>query len=198
MVLYRSLPSKPNALAPSRRCISKHVQDGDLADASRWSCAPKLGGACTIAYDLGEIYSIFELRLGGCQQCSSIGLDIVSNRRIFCFFVDLNRSSGTRCTRIAGFTLLFVSTQGSAWATGVCRSPWYVAVCELSPSPRGKTFTKTKVEKATRSICLLIVEFRNMTYAPRIASVRLSNVPRNDSNEDRRCFRERRLCHNLD
>lgn len=33
-------------------------------DTSRWSCAPKLGGTCTISYDLGAVRDIYELRLG--------------------------------------------------------------------------------------------------------------------------------------
>lgn len=50
-------------------------KDGDLAETSRWSCSPQLGGECTISYDLGEEYSFQELRLGeavttGVMQCS--------------------------------------------------------------------------------------------------------------------------------
>lgn len=44
--------------------FSWNLQDGDLAEASRWACAPKLGGECTISYDLGAVRIISELRLG--------------------------------------------------------------------------------------------------------------------------------------
>lgn len=40
------------------------LQDGDLSAASRWSCALKLGGECTISYDLRTAYDLDELRLG--------------------------------------------------------------------------------------------------------------------------------------
>lgn len=33
-------------------------------DTSRWSCAPKLGGTCTISYDIGAVSDTHELRLG--------------------------------------------------------------------------------------------------------------------------------------
>eukprot|EP00752_Nemacystus_decipiens_P014960 g13319.t1 len=44
-------------------CTAALTRDGDLAETSRWSCSPKLGGECTISYDLGEEYSFQELRL---------------------------------------------------------------------------------------------------------------------------------------
>eukprot|EP00903_Cladosiphon_okamuranus_P018636 g17153.t1 len=44
-------------------CTAALTRDGDLADKSRWSCSPQLGGECTITYDLGEEYSFQELRL---------------------------------------------------------------------------------------------------------------------------------------
>lgn len=43
------------------------LQDGDLSAASRWSCAPKLGGECSISYDLGTVYDLDEVRLGESQ-----------------------------------------------------------------------------------------------------------------------------------
>ena len=42
------------------------TQDGDLTEASRWSCAPKLGGECSVSYDLGSVRDLSQLRLGAC------------------------------------------------------------------------------------------------------------------------------------
>lgn len=39
-------------------------QDGDESAESRWSCAPSLGGSCSISYDLGATRDLSELRLG--------------------------------------------------------------------------------------------------------------------------------------
>lgn len=47
-------------------------KDGDLAETSRWSCSPKLGGECTISYDLGEEYSFQELRLGEAEATDQL------------------------------------------------------------------------------------------------------------------------------
>ncbi|CAM9878861.1 unnamed protein product [Ectocarpus sp. 12 AP-2014] len=44
-------------------CVVDNTRDGDLSTASRWSCAPTLGGECTISYDLGTAYDLDELRL---------------------------------------------------------------------------------------------------------------------------------------
>eukprot|EP00752_Nemacystus_decipiens_P006549 g5897.t1 len=44
-------------------CTAALTRDGDLSEGSRWSCAPKLGGPCTISYDLGAGYNLEELRL---------------------------------------------------------------------------------------------------------------------------------------
>ncbi|CAN0364261.1 unnamed protein product [Ectocarpus sp. 8 AP-2014] len=44
-------------------CVADNTRDGDLSTASRWSCAPTLGGECTISYDLGTAYDLDELRL---------------------------------------------------------------------------------------------------------------------------------------
>ena len=48
-------------LTPFRVC---HLQDDEMADWSRWSCAPKLGGACSISYTFGMALDLSELRLG--------------------------------------------------------------------------------------------------------------------------------------
>ncbi|CAN0303751.1 unnamed protein product, partial [Ectocarpus sp. 12 AP-2014] len=42
---------------------SNLLQDGDVSDESRWSCAPSLGGTCSISYNLGAVYDLSELRL---------------------------------------------------------------------------------------------------------------------------------------
>lgn len=34
-----------------------------MSEGSRWSCAPKLGGPCSISYDLGAEYNFEQLRL---------------------------------------------------------------------------------------------------------------------------------------
>ncbi|CAN0405209.1 unnamed protein product, partial [Ascophyllum nodosum] len=44
-------------------CTAALTRDGDLAADSRWSCAPSLGGECTISYDLGVVRDLSELRL---------------------------------------------------------------------------------------------------------------------------------------
>ncbi|CAN0361959.1 unnamed protein product, partial [Ectocarpus sp. 8 AP-2014] len=44
-------------------CVADNTRDGDLSKASRWSCAPTLGGECTISYNLGTAYDLDELRL---------------------------------------------------------------------------------------------------------------------------------------
>ncbi|CAM9252697.1 unnamed protein product, partial [Ectocarpus sp. 12 AP-2014] len=44
-------------------CVVDNTRDGDLSTASRWSCAPTLGGECTIWYDLGTAYDLDELRI---------------------------------------------------------------------------------------------------------------------------------------
>ncbi|CAN0504528.1 unnamed protein product, partial [Ectocarpus sp. 12 AP-2014] len=45
-------------------CTAALTRDGDMSEGSRWSCAPELGGLCSIFYDLGAEYSIDELQLG--------------------------------------------------------------------------------------------------------------------------------------
>lgn len=35
-----------------------------MSEGSRWSCAPKLGGECSISYDLGAVRDLSQLRLG--------------------------------------------------------------------------------------------------------------------------------------
>eukprot|EP00752_Nemacystus_decipiens_P014959 g13318.t1 len=44
-------------------CTASNTQDGDMADNSRWSCAPKLGGKCSISYTFGMALDLSELRL---------------------------------------------------------------------------------------------------------------------------------------
>eukprot|EP00903_Cladosiphon_okamuranus_P020463 g18782.t1 len=44
-------------------CTAALTRDGDLTDSSRWSCAPSLGGACSISYDLGAVRELSELKL---------------------------------------------------------------------------------------------------------------------------------------
>ncbi|CAM9918634.1 unnamed protein product, partial [Ectocarpus sp. 8 AP-2014] len=44
-------------------CTADLTRDGDVSDESRWSCAPALGGTCSISYDLGAVYDLSELRL---------------------------------------------------------------------------------------------------------------------------------------
>eukprot|EP00752_Nemacystus_decipiens_P007213 g6456.t1 len=47
-------------------CTAALTRDGDYSLDSRWSCSPKLGvdgDLCTISYDLGEVYSLSEIRL---------------------------------------------------------------------------------------------------------------------------------------
>ncbi|CAM9160508.1 unnamed protein product [Ectocarpus sp. 4 AP-2014] len=44
-------------------CTAELTRDGDVSDGSRWSCAPSLGGTCSISYDLGAVYDLSELRL---------------------------------------------------------------------------------------------------------------------------------------
>lgn len=46
------------------RYLCASMQDADLSPSSRWSCSPKLGGECTISYDLGAVYDLAQLRLG--------------------------------------------------------------------------------------------------------------------------------------
>ena len=35
-----------------------------MNEGSRWSCAPRLGGDCSISYNLGAVRDLAELRLG--------------------------------------------------------------------------------------------------------------------------------------
>ncbi|CAB1119192.1 unnamed protein product [Ectocarpus sp. CCAP 1310/34] len=44
-------------------CTAALTRDGDMSEGSRWSCAPKLGGPCSISYDLGAEYNVEQLRL---------------------------------------------------------------------------------------------------------------------------------------
>ncbi|CAM9622988.1 unnamed protein product [Ectocarpus sp. 6 AP-2014] len=47
-------------------CTAALTRDGDTGDASRWSCAPNLGGegaVCSISYDLGREFGLDELRV---------------------------------------------------------------------------------------------------------------------------------------
>ncbi|CAM9345645.1 unnamed protein product [Scytosiphon promiscuus] len=44
-------------------CTADNTRDGDMDGASRWSCAPQLGGACSIVYDFGAEYDLSRLRL---------------------------------------------------------------------------------------------------------------------------------------
>ncbi|CBJ33863.1 hypothetical protein Esi_0657_0002 [Ectocarpus siliculosus] len=47
-------------------CTAALTRDGDMSEDSRWSCAPELGGLCSISYDRGAEYRIDELQLGDC------------------------------------------------------------------------------------------------------------------------------------
>ena len=58
------MPAVP-CVACCRACVW-HLKTGDFAGQWRWSCAPKLGGDCVISYDLGQEYSLSQLRL--CKQ----------------------------------------------------------------------------------------------------------------------------------
>ncbi|CAM9933566.1 unnamed protein product [Pylaiella littoralis] len=44
-------------------CTAALTRDGDESAASRWSCAPSLGGTCSISYDLGAVRDLSDLRL---------------------------------------------------------------------------------------------------------------------------------------
>ncbi|CAM9294633.1 unnamed protein product, partial [Ectocarpus fasciculatus] len=44
-------------------CTAALTRDGDMSEGSRWSCAPSLGGLCSISYDLGADRNVEELRL---------------------------------------------------------------------------------------------------------------------------------------
>ncbi|CAM9160433.1 unnamed protein product [Ectocarpus sp. 4 AP-2014] len=44
-------------------CTGALTRDGDMTDTSRWACAPSLGGACSISYDLGREFGLDELRV---------------------------------------------------------------------------------------------------------------------------------------
>lgn len=53
----------------NKRCLARVaeiLQDGNLADGSRWQCSPSHGGDCTISYDLGAVRDLTELRIGRC------------------------------------------------------------------------------------------------------------------------------------
>lgn len=58
------MPSPPRPIPLENVLQSRYVQDGDLTDASRWSCAPSLGGVCSVSYDLGAVRDLAELKLG--------------------------------------------------------------------------------------------------------------------------------------
>ncbi|CAM9298873.1 unnamed protein product, partial [Ectocarpus sp. 12 AP-2014] len=45
-------------------CTAELTRDGDVSDESRWSCAPSLGGTCSISYHLGAVDDLSEFRLG--------------------------------------------------------------------------------------------------------------------------------------
>ncbi|CAM9991574.1 unnamed protein product [Ectocarpus fasciculatus] len=44
-------------------CTAALTRDGDMSEGSRWSCAPYLGGPCSISYDLGADHNVEQLRL---------------------------------------------------------------------------------------------------------------------------------------
>ncbi|CAM9688722.1 unnamed protein product [Scytosiphon promiscuus] len=44
-------------------CTAALTRDGDMSEGSRWSCAPSLGGTCSISYDLGAVRTLSQLRL---------------------------------------------------------------------------------------------------------------------------------------
>eukprot|EP00752_Nemacystus_decipiens_P013409 g11873.t1 len=60
--LYDPNLSDANGCDPAG-CTASLTRDGDLSPSSRWSCSPKLGGECTISYDLGAVYDLAQLRL---------------------------------------------------------------------------------------------------------------------------------------
>ncbi|CAM9778380.1 unnamed protein product, partial [Hapterophycus canaliculatus] len=60
--LYDTRLGNANGCDPEG-CTAELTRDGDLSEASRWSCASSLGGTCSISYDLGVIRSLSELRL---------------------------------------------------------------------------------------------------------------------------------------
>lgn len=60
--LYDPNLSIANGCDPSG-CTASLTRDGDFTPTSRWSCAPSLGGLCTISYDLGAVRDLSELRV---------------------------------------------------------------------------------------------------------------------------------------
>eukprot|EP00903_Cladosiphon_okamuranus_P018634 g17151.t1 len=44
-------------------CTAALTRDGDVSEGSRWSCAPSIGGTCSISYDLGAARDLSQLRL---------------------------------------------------------------------------------------------------------------------------------------
>ncbi|CAN0221443.1 unnamed protein product [Pylaiella littoralis] len=60
--LYDTNPSTSNGCGDDG-CTAALTRDGDESETSRWSCAPRLGGACIISYDLGVVRDLSELRL---------------------------------------------------------------------------------------------------------------------------------------
>ncbi|CAN0133967.1 unnamed protein product [Scytosiphon promiscuus] len=61
-VLYDARLSNSNGCDPEG-CTAALTRDGDMSDGSRWSCAPSLGGSCSISYDLGAVRNLSQLRV---------------------------------------------------------------------------------------------------------------------------------------
>lgn len=59
--------------------LKKHIQDGDAADSSSWTCSS--GEACEITYDLQTVESLEQLRIGEIRNLSEEFVCITINRR---------------------------------------------------------------------------------------------------------------------
>ncbi|CAM9688793.1 unnamed protein product, partial [Scytosiphon promiscuus] len=53
-------------------CTAALTRDGDMSEASRWSCASSLGGTCSISYDLGAVRNLSQLRLAMYQGSTRV------------------------------------------------------------------------------------------------------------------------------
>lgn len=68
-----------------------------MAEMSRWSCAPNLGGTCTISYDLGDVHDLYQLRMGKIPFTLGATNEHIKFMRVLrCVFIEAKPQSSWR------------------------------------------------------------------------------------------------------
>ncbi|CBJ29586.1 Likely pseudogene [Ectocarpus siliculosus] len=95
-------------------CTAALTRDGDMSEDSRWSCAPELGGLCSISYDLGAEYSIDELQLAMYQGDTRVRtVDVAVDGDLVTTWTSSGTTSGFESVDMSGATGQVVTITGA-------------------------------------------------------------------------------------